>query len=132
MPDTLQFCMFTGIEHFAIASPNPKSLAEWYVQTLGFEQFFEYDGNYFIRAQNGGMIEIIPSEGPRPETAFRTEGLRHIAISVNNFDQAHSELKGKNVEFLGAPYENQGNRLVFFKDRDGNLVHLIERQKPLS
>lgn len=126
------FVMFTGIEHFAIASPHPKSLADWYVENLGFEQCYEYDGNYFVRAQNGGMIEIIPSEGPRPESAFRTEGLRHIAISVKNFDEAHAELKRKNVEFLGAPYENQGNRLVFFKDRDGNLVHLIERPKPLA
>lgn len=124
--------MFTGIEHFAIASPHPKSLADWYVENLGFEQCYEYDGNYFVRAQNGGMIEIIPSEGPRPESAFRTEGLRHIAISVKNFDAAHAELKQKNVEFVGAPYENQGNRLVFFKDRDGNLVHLIERPKPLG
>jgi glyoxylase I family protein len=131
VPDTLHFYMFTGIEHFAIASPNPKGLADWYVEKLGFEQCYEYDGNFFVRAQDGGMIEIIPSEGARPETAFRTEGLRHIAISVKNFDEAHTELQRKNVEFLGAPYENQGNRLVFFKDRDGNLVHLIQRQKPL-
>src|SRR4051794_37772518 len=31
VPDTLHFYMFTGIEHFAIASPNPKGLADWYV-----------------------------------------------------------------------------------------------------
>ena len=52
--------MFTGIEHFAIASPNPKRLAEWYVRTLDFEIVFEYAGNYFVEAQNGGLIEIIP------------------------------------------------------------------------
>jgi glyoxylase I family protein len=124
--------MFTGIEHFAIASPNPKALAEWYVDKLDFEQCYEYDGNFFVRAKDGNMIEIIRSEGPRPEAGFRTEGLRHIAISVGNFDDAHSELQRRNVEFVGAPYENQGNRLVFFKDRDGNLVHLIERQTKLS
>ena len=26
---------------------------------------------------------------------------------------------------------NQGNRLVFFTDRDGNILHLIAREKPL-
>jgi len=26
---------------------------------------------------------------------------------------------------------NQGNRLVFFTDCDGNFVHLIQREKPL-
>ena len=119
--------MFTGIEHFAIASPNPKALAEWYVETLEFRHSFEYQGNYFVRAQNGGMIELIRSEGPTPESNARTPGLRHIAISVEDFDAALRTLQGKGVVFTGAPYESQGNRLVFFHDRDGNLVHLIER-----
>jgi hypothetical protein len=26
---------------------------------------------------------------------------------------------------------NQGNRLVFFADGDGNIVHLVKREKPL-
>jgi len=120
--------MFSGIEHFAIASPNPKALAEWYVNTLEFRHSFDYQGNYFVRAQNGGLIEIIPSEGPGPESSPRTPGLRHIAISVTDFDSALRDLQSKGVVFTGAPYENQGNRLVFFQDRDGNLVHLIERQ----
>jgi glyoxylase I family protein len=123
--------MFTGIEHFAIASPNPKALADWYIEKLGFRQSYEYQGNYFVRAQNGGLIEIIRSEGPAIESSARTPGLRHIAISVENFDRAHADLQAKGVEFTGAPYENEGNRLVFFKDRDGNLVHLIERQAEL-
>jgi glyoxylase I family protein len=123
--------MFTGIEHFAIASPNPKSLAEWYVETLEFRHSFEYQGNYFVRAQNGGLIEIIRSEGAGPEWDPRTPGLRHIAISVEDFDSALRDLQHKGVVFTGAPYENQGNRLVFFQDRDGNLVHLIERRTPI-
>jgi glyoxylase I family protein len=123
--------MFTGIEHFAIASPNPKALADWYVDTLEFRLNFEYQGNYFVRAKNGGMIEIMPAEGPVPETQFRTPGLRHIAISVEDFDQAHAHLQAKGVKFTGAPYVNAGNRLVFFKDPDGNLVHLIERETEL-
>jgi glyoxylase I family protein len=123
--------MFTGIEHFAIASPDPKALAEWYVGTLGFRHSYEYQGNYFVRAENGGLIEIIPSEGKIPDASPKTPGLRHIAISVENFDAALEDLRRKGVMFTGAPYENQGNRLVFFTDRDGNLVHLIKRQVPI-
>ena len=55
--------MFTGIEHFAIASPNPKRLADWYVGNLEFKITFEYAGNYFVEAKNGALIEIIPAEG---------------------------------------------------------------------
>lgn len=124
--------MFSGIEHFAIASPNPKRLAEWYVSNLDFEISFEYAGNYFVEAQNGNLIEIIPAEGERPASAIRTPGMRHIAISVNDFDAAFERLKVQGVKFEGEPFTNQGNRLVFFVDADGNLLHLIKRDKPLG
>ena len=124
--------MFKGIEHFAIASPNPKRLAEWYVTYLDFAISFEYAGNYFIEAKNGGLIEIIPAEGEGLESGMRTPGLRHIAIAVDDFDGAYRQLQGQGVTFEGEPYTNQGNRLVFFKDADGNLVHLIKREQPLT
>lgn len=124
--------MFTGIEHFAIASPNPKRLADWYVANLEFEVVFEYAGNYFIEARNGALIEIVPSEGDRPVSEIRTPGMRHIAISVENFDAGFQQLKKQGVTFSGEPYESEGNRLVFFTDPDGNVIHLIHRSKPLK
>jgi glyoxylase I family protein len=123
--------MFVGLEHTAIASPNPKNLAQWYADHLGFHINFEYDGNYFVRAANGSMLEIIPSEGPRAAQKMRDEGIRHLAIEVTDFDAAHEALKTQGVNFTGQPYVNQGNRLVFFTDCDGNFVHLIKREKPL-
>ena len=123
--------MFVGLEHTAIASPSPAKLAQWYVDHLGFRINFEYDGNYFVRAQNGSMLEIIPSEGARAEQKMRDEGIRHLAIEVTDFDAAHAALKEQGVSFTGQPYLNQGNRLVFFTDCDGNFVHLIQREKPL-
>lgn len=123
--------MFTGIEHFAIASPNPKRLADWYVANLEFEITFEYAGNYFVEAKNGALIEIIPAEGEAPATQVRTPGMRHIAISVDDFDSAHQYLREHGVTLEGEPYSNEGNRLAFFRDPDGNLLHLIQRVKPL-
>jgi glyoxylase I family protein len=123
--------MFVGLEHTAIASPSPAKLAQWYVDHLGFRINFEYDGNYFVRAQNGSMLEIIPSEGARAEQKMRDEGIRHLAIEVTDFDAAHAALQARGVNFTGQPYLNQGNRLVFFTDCDGNFVHLIKREKPL-
>jgi|SRR5579871_556907 len=123
--------MFEGLEHTAIASPDPRKLAQWYVDHLEFRINFEYDGNYFVRAANGAMLEIIPSEGARAQAKMRDPGLRHLAIEVKDFDAAHSALRDKGVNFAGEPYVNSGNRLVFFMDCDGNLVHLIQREKPL-
>jgi glyoxylase I family protein len=123
--------MFLGLEHTAIASPSPARLAEWYVQYLGFRINYEYDGNFFVRAPNGTMLEIIPSEGERAPQKMKDPGIRHLAIAVEDFDASLRDLKNKGVHFLTEPYVNQGNRLVFFSDSDGNILHLIQREKPL-
>ncbi|QOY88266.1 VOC family protein [Paludibaculum fermentans] len=123
--------LFTGLEHTALASPEPKRLAQWYVDTLGFRINHEYDGNFFVKAPDGAMLEIIPSQGNAPETAMRTPGIRHIAVSVSDFDAGQEDLKGKGVKFLGEPLNLKGNRLLFFADADGNILHLISRPQPL-
>lgn len=123
--------MFKGLEHTAIASPNPAKLAQWYVDNLEFQINFSYDGNYFVKAKNGSMLEIIPSIGDRGSNQMKDPGIRHLAIAVDDFDTAHAELIARGVSFLGDAFNNQGNRLVFFSDGDGNIVHLIQREKPL-
>jgi len=123
--------MFKGLEHTAIASPDPRKLAQWYVDHLEFTIHYEYAGNFFVRAANGSMLEIIPSEGERAAQKMKDPGIRHLAILVDDFDAAYAQLQQAGVQFLGAPMENQGNRLVFFADGDGNFVHLVYRQKPL-
>jgi glyoxylase I family protein len=123
--------MFKGVEHTAIASPDPRSLAQWYVDHLEFVINHEYDGNYFVKAANGAMLEIIPSEGPRAEQAMKAPGFRHLAIMVDDFDGAYAQLVGQGVKFVTQPANVKGNRLVFFLDGDSNLVHLVQREKPL-
>lgn len=123
--------MYKGLEHTAIASPNPKKLAQWYVDNLGFHINHTYDVFFFVKAPNGSMLEIIPSEGEWNTPKMKDRGIRHLAIAVDDFDGAHQDLIKKGVKFLGQPYETHGNRLVFFEDGDGNIVHLIHRQKPL-
>lgn len=126
--------MFIGLEHTAIASPNPEKLAQWYVDHLGFHINFAYAGNYFVKAANGSIIEIIPSEGSRPPQVMennKNPGIRHLAIAVSDFEAAYRHLKSLNVNFLVEPFDLGANRLVFFNDGDGNLVHLIKRETPL-
>lgn len=127
--------MFQGIEHTAISSPDPQKLAQWYVDHLEFHINFSYAGNYFVKAANGTMLEIIPADRPLapPQTTANNKdgGIRHLAIANDDFDKAYAFLQSKGVTFVGEPFETQGNRLVFFNDLDGNLLHLIHREKPL-
>jgi glyoxylase I family protein len=126
--------MFVGVEHTAIASPNPEKLAQWYVDHLGFHINFAYAGNYFVKAANGSILEIIPAESsrePQDMASNKRPGIRHLAIAVSDFAAAHEHLKARNVTFLGEPFDLGTNRLLFFNDGDGNLVHLIKRETPL-
>jgi glyoxylase I family protein len=123
--------MFQGLEHTAIATPDPKRLAEWYVQKLDFRLNYSYGGNYFVRGGNGTLIEFIPSEGDRAPQQMKDPGIRHLAITVDNFDAAVDELTKRGIEFLAEPIAIQGNRLIFFSDADGNYLHLIHRPQPL-
>ena len=123
--------MFKGVEHTAIASPDPRKLAQWYVDHLEFIINSEFDGNYFVKAANGTMLEIIPGKGTLAPPRFDDPGIRHLAILVDDFEAAHRRLQGAGVNFLGEPLNRQGNRLVFFADGDGNILHIIQREKPL-
>lgn len=124
--------MFKGLEHTAIASPDPEKLGQWYVDHLEFTINFRYDGNVFVKAQNGGMLEIIPSEGDRAPQKMKDPGLRHLAIEVEDFDAAYRRLQEMGVHFYTEALEVKGNRLVFFADLDGNFLHLIQRERPLG
>ena len=125
--------MFQGLEHAAIASSNPEKLALWYVEHLGFtiNYFSPASKTTFVKAPNGSMFEIIVSDGERPAATLRTPGLRHLAIAVDNFEDDYEWLKAKGVEFLTEPEIKGGNKVVFFTDPDGNILHLIQREKPL-
>ncbi len=123
--------MIQGIEHTAIASPDPAALAQWYVDTLGF--FINYRGStaFFVKAPDGTMIEIIPAEGDRGPGTLKSPGLRHLALTVTDFDAAYAALQAKNVKFLDSPLESKGNKVVFFTDPEGNILHLLQRATPL-
>lgn len=123
--------MFNGIEHTAIATPNPEALANWYAANLEMPIVHTYDGNYFVRAADGTMLEIIPSEGEALDAKIKTPGIRHLAISVDDFEAGVAEIEAKGIEILNN-INVKGNRLAFFHDLDGNIIHLIWREKSIG
>jgi len=61
--------MFRAIERTAIATPDPEKLAAWYVDILGFRINHRYGPNVFVRAPDGGVLELIPADnGDRPSS----------------------------------------------------------------
>lgn len=123
--------MIIGIEHTAIAAEDIVTLADWYVDMLGFEINYKSPNAIFVRAENGTMLEIIHAEGERPAATLKTPGIRHLALSVEDFDAAFVRLKSRGVHFISDPMESKGNRVVFFTDPEGNVLHLLHRATPL-
>jgi glyoxylase I family protein len=126
--------MIRGIEHIAIASPDPHRLAQWYVEHLDFAINYksEKSKTVFVKAADGSMIEIIEAgPAPRAQAGMKDAGFRHLAIAVTDFPAAHARLKEKGVSFLTQAETVGGNTTVFFTDCDGNILHLLHREKPL-
>jgi glyoxylase I family protein len=126
--------MITGIEHVAIASPDPLRLARWYVEHLDFNINYQsaHSKTVFIKAADGFMVEIIESApGTAPAEGLSAAGLRHVALTVADFPAAYARLKEKGVRFLTDAQTTNGNSLAFFTDPDGNILHLLHRETPL-
>ena len=123
--------MIQGIEHTAIASPDPAALAQWYVAALGFSINYQSPNAVFVKAPDGSMIEIIHSEGDRAAATLASPGIRHLALKVDDFETVYQALKAKSVHFVSEPVEKKGNKVVFFTDPEGNFLHLLRREVPL-
>jgi glyoxylase I family protein len=126
--------MVTGIEHTAIASPDPQKLARWYVDHLGFAINYQSPTSrtVFVRAPDRSMIEIIEATAPASGApGSHDPGLRHLALTVTDFDAVHRRLQAAGIAFHNAPVTVAGNTLVFFNDCDGNILHLLHRETPL-
>src|SRR5271165_331854 len=106
--------MITGIEHTAIASPDPMKLARWYVDRLGFVINWQPPNSttVFVKAPDGHMLEIIEATSPSAGApAMRDPGLRPLAIMVSDFDTIFRHLQAAGVNFLTTPEKVHGNSL---------------------
>ncbi len=123
--------MITGIEHVAIAAKDTKRLTDWYVRVFGFEVVYDNGkGNYFVKAADGAMIEIITAETTEAPTEPKEWGIRHFALSVteDGFDEMVAKLRAENVTVVtDVVVSPKGIKTFLFRDIEGNLFHLIYR-----
>jgi len=124
----------TGIEHLAIFSPNTAVLKDWYMSMFGFTQVYDNGkGTYFLKAQDGAMIEFVTSEDEKTDNGVKTSGIRHLAIGVtmDGFEAMVEKLRTAKVDVVTEPVAGNGYKTFFFRDIEGNVLHLIARDKPM-
>ncbi len=122
--------MIRGLEHVGLCADDPATLVHWYVNVLGFRivRAVEEKRTFFVRAPNGGMLEIYPSQRRSEPLDNVDRGLRHIALSTSDLALEVTRLRLGGVD---VPAETivvtPQLKLAFFRDPEGNLLHLVER-----
>ena len=124
--------LIRGIEHIAIATTEPRRLARWYIQHLNFEPLLDTGNTVYIKSANSVVLEFVKAENVPPKPQIRDAGIRHIAFSVDDPEKAHAKLNVAGVEFESEPVVLPGMRLFFFRDLEGNRLHLVQRETLLG
>ena len=124
--------MIFSLEHLGLAARNTPSLRDWYINTLGAELLFSNNENppaFLLRLPGGAVIEIYPAHDQLESTSNnRLAGWRHIALRVDSIETSRAKLEARGVRFDADPKPaGGGGRVLFFKDEEGNLLHLVER-----
>jgi glyoxylase I family protein len=120
------------VEHLGLAARDPVTLKEWYVNSLGAREIFTDNKTppaFLLELGDGSMIEIYPADLARAGAVHnKLEGWRHLAVRVGSIETARDELTGRGVIFEDTiKPAGGGGRVLFFKDVEGNLLHLVER-----
>lgn len=125
--------MKIGIEHIGIFSKDTESLKNWYMDMFGWKQVYDNGkGTYFLKADDGVMVEFCKSDVDGGSHAMNATGIRHLAISVDAFETLVQKLMDAGVKVLTeATVSDKGIGTMFFEDPDGNVLHLIRRLSPL-
>jgi glyoxylase I family protein len=124
--------LIQGVEHVAIATMNPQRLAHWYVEHLNFATLPDTGTAVYIKSPNSVILEFVKADGVPAEPGIRDAGLRHMTFAVDDLEVAHQQLKSAGAKFESAPVVLPGMRLYFFRDLEGNYLHLVQRETPLS
>lgn len=120
-----------SFEHVALAAQDPAALKDWYLRVLGALVVCEMPQQppAYLLDLGGVLIEIYPARNTSELT--RDNGLagwRHIALRVDSLEPARELLAARGLRFEDpVKPAGGGGRVLFFRDLEGNLLHLVER-----
>lgn len=120
----------TGVDHPAVAAENVEQLADWYCEVFGYEKWFHHPKPvWMLKAPDGTLLEVMPRDDTsRPERTTWTPGWSHVALRVENIEEAIRFLDEKNVVWSGETIEAiGGGKVRNLFDPDGNMLQILQR-----
>lgn len=123
-----------GVHHVAIIVADYGRSKRFYTEVLGAEIVSEVyrperrSHKLDLSFPDGVQIEMFdfPSAPSRPSQP-EAQGLRHLALTVDDLDAALEHVRSKGVEHEDVRIDPiTGNRFVFFADPDDLPIELVE------
>jgi methylmalonyl-CoA/ethylmalonyl-CoA epimerase len=130
------------MHHFAVSTPNLDETAGWYRDHLGFEDDFAYEvpdmglRALFLRGPDFRLeifaleqVSAQPEDEARFDRYLGVQGLKHIALGVEDLDAARIWLETRGVTFVNDTADvpaSGGERFAFIEAPDGVLLEIYE------
>ena len=119
-------------EHIGIYASDSDTLSKWYIDKLGFSiiRTLEKEGRptiYFLEAEGGVVVEILPTSGDRSDRKLNEPGFSHLGMLVDDFDKAVSSLESKGVSVHDARKTSNGWTIGYLEDPEGNSLEIVYR-----
>lgn len=122
-----------GLAHIGIYTDDAKRCAEFYIENLGFRQFYEacLGDTVLSFVECGGCVLEFVQRG----TVEENGKVDHIAIEVQGIEALVEKLKAKGVKFETDTINKMpglfpdGSKCIFFKGPAGERVEIFDYTK---
>jgi glyoxylase I family protein len=126
--------IFKGIHHAAIICSNYERSKHFYVELLGLkilnETYRSERNSYKLDLLVGEREQIELFSFPNPPSRVNqpeAQGLRHLALTVSNMEEAVHDLETKGITVEAVRIDPvTGGKFTFFADPDGLPLELVE------
>jgi catechol 2,3-dioxygenase-like lactoylglutathione lyase family enzyme len=113
------------VDFVAVPSRDADRTASFYIETLGLRRDGTSQYEFWVGQTCFGIWEP-----ERLGVPFQPQKNAHLALHVDDVEQARKELEAKGVEFHGEILDTGVCHMAFFSDPDGNDLMLHHRYKP--
>ncbi|MEU4240683.1 VOC family protein [Actinoplanes sp. NPDC026619] len=134
------------LDHAGLAVHDLEAAAEWYCAAFGYVReldlrvdAIDLDIVMLLHPGHGDRLELLHRPGSvvglrpaGPAEAALSEAYGHIAFDVPDLDRAFARVVelGARAVMAPQPSPEQGVRMAFVADPEGNLVELMQRRQP--
>ncbi len=124
-------------EHVALNVPDPKAMAQWYVDHCAMRVIRYVDGpsqTHFVSDATGRVVfELYANaKAPIPDYARQDPLVLHVAFAVEDVATTKARLIGAGATEVSDEVLADGTRLVMLRDPWGVPLQLAQRGVPLG